>query len=152
MENYIVKQGDTLQDVAKLFNIAAYEIIRANSLTAPYKLEEGTSLTIPTGRFNIFNYYTVKKGDTLYRIATDNNITVDLLAAINGLDKDEYIYPNQTILVPKPEVEIYITKEGDTLEDLTNKFNSSIEDIIYSNNNIYLLSDQLLVNYKNLQS
>jgi len=145
MENYIVKKGDTLEGIASYYSIPAFEIIKANSLEAPYTLIEGTSLTIPTGRFNIFDYYTVKAGDTLYAIATRYSTTPELLAAINGIEVNDYIYPNQTLLVPKTDVDIYITKQGDTLESLAKTFDTTISDIIYSNNGIYLLPEQLLV-------
>lgn len=145
MENYIVKKGDTLEGIASFYSIPAFEIIKANSLEAPYMLLEGTSLTIPTGKFNIFDYYTVMNGDTLYSIANRYKTTPNLIASINGIDVNEYIYPNQTLLVPKGDVGIYITKQGDTLEGVAKMFDTSITDIIYSNNGIYLLPEQLLV-------
>lgn len=145
MENYIVKKGDTLEGIASFYSIPAFEIIKANSLEAPYMLLEGTSLTIPTGKFNIFDYYTVMNGDTLYSIANRYKTTPNLIASINGIDVNEYIYPNQTLLVPKGDVGIYITKQGDTLEEVAKMFDTSITDIIYSNNGIYLLPEQLLV-------
>ncbi len=148
MDIYIVEKGDTIESIGRNYNIPVIEIIKANNLQAPYLLKEGQSLTIPTGLYNIFNYYTVKKGDTLYEIAGKNNITVDLLANVNGLDKDEYIYEGQTILVPKTDVNLYITKTGDTIEDVAEYFKAPATDIIYSNNSIYLLPGQLII-YRN---
>ncbi len=145
MDIYVVSKGDTIESIGRKYNIPVIEIIQANNLVAPYLLQEGQSLTIPTGLYNIFNYYVVKKGDSLYEIARDNGISVDLLTQINGLDKDEYIYEGQTILIPKSDVVLYITKTGDTIETLSEFFNASSSDIIYSNNNIYLLPGQLIV-------
>lgn len=145
MDIYVVVKGDTIESIGRKYNIPVIEIIQANNLVAPYILQEGQSLTIPTGLYNIFNYYVVKKGDTLYEIGKDNDISVDLLTQINGLDKDEYIYEGQTILIPKSDVVLYITKTGDTIETLSEFFNASSSDIIYSNNSIYLLPGQLIV-------
>ena len=92
MDSYIVEKGDTIESIGRKFNIPVIEIIRANNLKAPYLLTEGQSLTIPTGLYNIFNYYTVKKGDNLYDIAKTYDTTVDILAQINGQDKEDYIY------------------------------------------------------------
>ena len=39
----------------------------------------------PPGQDNIINMYTIKKGDTLYSIAKNNNTTVDKLMEINNL-------------------------------------------------------------------
>lgn len=145
METYIVKRGDTLESIASLYNIPAVEIIKANNIQAPYLLMEGQALNIPTGVFSIFNYYTVKKGDTLYKIASMYQTTPSTLAAINGLQENEYIYENQTLLVPKPNISTYITKETDTISSVANYFNTTPEAVIYSNKDIYLLPDQLLI-------
>ena len=145
MEIYIVKRGDTLEDISNLYNIPRAEIIRINNLSAPYTLIEGQTLNIPTGMFNIFNYYTVKQNDTLYKIAQSNNIDIDTLAAINGLENKDYIYTNQMLLIPKPNLSVYITKESDTMASVADHFKTSQESITYSNKDIYLLPEQLIV-------
>ena len=145
MDIYIVEKGDTLENIGRKFSIPVIEIIKANNLKAPYLLVEGESLTIPTSLYNIFNYYTVKKGDSLYEIANANGITVDLLAGVNGINPNDYIYEGQTILVPKQDVELYITKTGDTIETISEFFSAPSADVIYSNNNIYLLPGQLII-------
>ena len=48
-----------------------------------------------------YEYYTIKRGDNLYQIAKNYNVNPSLLAALNGLDLNEFIYPNQVIMVPK---------------------------------------------------
>ncbi len=64
---------------------------------------------------------------------------------INGLDKDDYIYPNQVISVPKNGVKYYIVQDNDTLMNIANKLNTSVYDIINQNNQLYLQKDQLIV-------
>lgn len=145
MDIYIVEKGDTIESIGRKYNIPVIEIIKANNLKVPYLLNEGDSLTIPTGLYNIFDYYVVKKGDNLYEIAQKNNISLDLLLGVNGLDKDEYIYEGQTILIPKSDVKLYITKTGDTIESVSDFFKAPGVDIIYSNNSIYLLPGQLII-------
>ena len=145
MDIYIVEKGDTIESIGRKYNIPVIEIIKANNLKAPYLLNEGDSLTIPTGLYNIFDYYVVKKGDNLCEIAQKNNISLDLLLGVNGLDKDEYIYEGQTILIPKSDVKLYITKTGDTIESVSDFFKAPGVDIIYSNNSIYLLPGQLII-------
>ena len=149
MEIYIVKQGDTLENIASLYNVSVNDIIKANNLKMPFNLEPGTALNIPLGVTNIFDYYTILKGDTLYSVAKKNNVTVNILSAINGLDPREYIYPGQTILVPKKGVSVYITTMGDTIQNIARYFNTTVANLSYNNNNIYLLPDQLIV-YRNM--
>lgn len=145
MEIYIVRQGDTLESIASFYNIPASEIIRANNLQYPYTLTTDMALNIPVSITNIFDYYNIKQGDTLYSIAEKNNISVNNLSSINGLDVNEYIYPGQTILIPKPNVVTYITSMGDTLTKVAEFFNTTKQDIINNNSNIYLLPEQLIV-------
>ena len=128
-----------------MYNIAVSELIKANNSTNPYALIPGSILNIPLGRPNIFNYYTVLAGDTLYKISQEANISVDLLTQLNGLKKDEYIYPGQTLLIPKDDVLIYVTKEGDTMNTVGDYFKTYPQNILYSNNDIYLLPGQLIV-------
>ena len=145
MEIYIVRQGDTLESIASFYNIPTSEIIRANNLQYPYTLTTDMALNIPVSIINIFDYYNIKQGDTLYSIAEKNNISVNNLSSINGLDVNEYIYPGQTILIPKPNVVTYITSMGDTLTKVAEFFNTTKQDIINNNSNIYLLPEQLSV-------
>lgn len=145
MEIYIVKSGDTLESVANSFNIPASEIVKANSLVFPYNLQANQSLNIPTGITNIFDYYPIEKNDTLYSIASKNNISVNTLAEINGLDLNEYIYPGQTLLIPKKGIKTYITNMGDTIQSVAKMFNTIPQTLIFNNSNMYLLPDQLIV-------
>ena len=145
MDIYIVEQGDTIESIGRKYNIPVIEIIKANNLRPPYLLTIGQSLTIPTNLYNIFNYYVVKKGDTLYSIAENESTTVDLIAGVNGINPNDYIYEGQTILIPKQDVELYITKTGDTIDTLSQHFSADSIDVIYSNNDIYLLPGQLII-------
>lgn len=101
-----------------------------------------------TTKKDYFDYYIVEKGDTLYRIGREYNINPDLLAALNGLELDDYIYPNQEILIPKNGYSYYITAEGDTIDEIIKVFNSNLNKFMDENETIYLMAGQLLVNKK----
>lgn len=145
MEIYIVKENDTLENIANLYNVPAAEIIKANNLVYPYTLKVGQALNIPTSMSNIFDYYVIEKNDTLYSIANRNKIDVNVLAAINGLDLNDYIYPGQTLLIPKEGITTYITKMGDTIQSVARALNTIPQGLVFNNNSIYLLPDQLIV-------
>lgn len=91
-----------------------------------------------------YTYYVIKSGDTLYKIAKDYNLNPKLIAELNGLKYDEYIYPNQTIILPKKGVQYYITKEGDTLKSVVNIFGANKEELVNQNETIYLLDGQMI--------
>lgn len=96
------------------------------------------------------DYYTIKKGDNLYQISQKYNVNLSLLAILNGLNIDDYIYPDQVIMIPKNNYAYYITKEGDTLELVANTFNTDIMNLLKKNPTIYLQEGQLIVNKINL--
>lgn len=96
-----------------------------------------------------FDYYKIEKGDTLYKIARMYNINPMLLASLNGLDMNDYIYPDQVLLIPKSDYSYYITKSGDTLEGVAKTFGISQDKVMANNNVLYLLEGQMIVNKKN---
>ena len=67
-----------------------------------------------------------------------------MLAELNGLKIDDYIYPGQVILIPKKNVSYYITKEGDTLKNVSDVFDVSQDELINQNKTIYLLEGQMI--------
>ena len=93
-----------------------------------------------------FQYYKIESGDSLYKIAKKYNVNPNLLANLNGLDMDDYIYPNQKIMIPKSGYSFYITKDGDTLSTVADKFKRSISELTSMNGTIYLLPGQLMIN------
>lgn len=91
-----------------------------------------------------YTYYTVNEGDTLYEISRKFNVNPKLVAELNGLDVNEYIYPMQVLIIPKKGIQYYITKENDTLKTVSNIFNVKENDIVSENKSIYLLPGQMI--------
>ncbi len=144
-DKYLIKQGDSLSSIAKKFNTKEKIILDLNNIPFPDMLRAGKEIIVPINKEKYFEYYTIKKGDSLYGIAREYNINPDLLALLNGLNSEDYIYPNQEILIPKSNYSYYVTKEGDTLDIVTSKFNVSHKEFLDNNDVIYLLPGQLLV-------
>ncbi len=91
-----------------------------------------------------YDIYEIKKGDTLYKISKEFNVNTKLLAELNGLKLDDYIYTGDTVLIPKKDVSYYITKDGDTLYTVSKIFNVSEKDLVDQNKTIYLLPEQMI--------
>lgn len=142
---YQIKNNDTLASIALMFNTDENTLMELNDIE---KAIPGMTIVVPN-EFEIwYKTYVIKPNDSLYSIALANNVSLKDLVAINGLDKDSYIYPNQEILIPKENVQIYITKAGDTLSSVARDMNETIDSLIKQNGKIYLLEDQLIINKK----
>lgn len=99
---YTIKDGDTLWDLAKKFGTTTSAIRRANKMGAHDKLYAGQTLTIPGGESSSGGgfWYTIKRGDTLSRIAARYGINLNSLKASNrSIDPDRLIV-GQRILIP----------------------------------------------------
>jgi len=142
---YTIQNGDTIESIANKYNITPYILYQINGYNAGYELVPGNNIIVPKTSSVYFDYYTIRKGDNLYKIAKKYDVDYNILALINGLEIDDYIYPNQVIAVPKNGVKYYVVKENDTLLDISNNLNTNINDILNQNNELYLLPDQLIV-------
>lgn len=144
---YIIKDGDSLESIANRYNYDVKELQKINKLYYNGALRIGTEILIPNSE-KYFNIYVIEKGDSLYAIARKYNVNPSLLAAMNGLKSEDYIYPGQEIMIPKSDYSYYVTAEGDTLDIVAKAFNKSKESLITENTTIYLLPDQLIVSKK----
>ena len=138
---YTVKKGDNLYAIAKKYNTTVDNLKQLNNLTTN-NLSIGQTLKLPTkaGTAIPTNIYTVKAGDTLYRIATQNNTTVDILKKLNNLTTNTLTIGQVLILPPTEIIEIptttttYTVKSGDTLYSIAKKYNTTVEKIKQLNN------------------
>ena len=144
-DKYLIKPNDNLQSIANKFNTKPEVIMDINNIYFPDELRVGMEIVVPKNKEKYFNYYTIEAGDSLYKIAQKYNINPTLLASLNGLNMDDYIYPNQEILIPKSGYSYYITAEGDTLDTVADMFKIPKLDLLNQNETIYLLKDQVLV-------
>ena len=86
---YVVKNGDTLWSISRIFNVSIDDIKNKNNLTSDI-LTVGSVLTIPTGieTANDIIVYTVKRGDSLWKLARDYNTTINDIKQLNNLKSD----------------------------------------------------------------
>ena len=156
---YTVKKGDSLYSIANKYNTTVQAIINLNYLKSN-NLSIGQILRIPetyTPESDMvlpeFTNYTVKKGDNLYSIARNYNISVDTIIKDNNLIGNNlsigqvlkirignneiieqcfgeaYTPPSNTISTTN-----YIVRKGDNLYSIANRFNTSVTAIMNLNN------------------
>lgn len=116
-EAYTVEKGDTLYGISKRFGVSVDKICSTNGMDKNSVLKIGQVLDIPTeqnpGTVSTapvaekkFEIYTVKKGDTLFRIALGYNLTVDTVANYNSIDGNMALKVGQEIKIPLTDSEI----------------------------------------------
>ena len=143
-QTYTVKPGDTLYGISNQYGVSVTELAELNGIKGS-SLAVGTVLKIPTSSGvnpnNMF-MYTVKNGDTLYKIATKYNTTPQKIIDLNYL-KSTNITPGQVLRIPEtytkeedmylPNYTNYIVKKGDTLYSIAKANNISVDTLIKDN-------------------
>lgn len=97
MELYVVRNGDTIHQIARRYSTPAEDIISANQLQSPDVLSVGQALIIPSHETR----RTVRRGDTLYSIARSYGVSLPCLLAANPQIADpNRVYPGQAVVIP----------------------------------------------------
>ena len=143
-QTYTVKPGDTLYGISNQYGVSVTDLAELNGIKGS-NLAVGTVLKIPTSSGvnpnNMF-MYTVKSGDTLYKIATKYNTTPQKIIDLNYLPNTN-IVPGQVLRIPEtytkeedmylPNYTNYIVKKGDTLYSIAKANNISVDTLIKDN-------------------
>ena len=146
---YTVAKGDSLYQIAKKYNTTVDELKKLNNLSSN-NLTIGMKLKIPVSSSTTNNEetpsstktytYQVKKGDTLYQIAKNNNTTVDAIKKLNNLSSNTLTIgsiiklPSSNTSSNTSEENIYIVKSGDTLYQIAKNNNTTVDAIKKLNN------------------
>ena len=94
-KSVVVRQGETVFDIAELYRTPVRALIEVNGLQPPYALTPGSRLTLPTALA-----YTVQEGDTLFGIARRFNVDPRSLANLNDITLDTAMTRGRSIALP----------------------------------------------------
>lgn len=141
---YQIQAGDTLDTIANKVGTTKQILLTINGL-ADTNIFPGNYIVIPMNVNLPFTTYTVKKGDNIYEIAREYGVDYETLLEINGLNKNDYIYPDQEIIIPNKSFNVYVTRDNDSLATVAAKLGANQVDLIRDNATIYLLPEQLIL-------
>ena len=154
-QTYIVQSGDNLYSIANKFNTTVENLKKINNLTSnSLSIGQILKLDIPTTEENI---YVVKKGDSLYSIASKYDTTVNELKQLNNLSSN-LLSVGQKIKLPNKKIlsgNIYVVKKGDSLYSIANKYNLTVNELKQLNNlssNLLSIGQQLQLPDTNIQN
>lgn len=133
-----VKKGDNIIRLAKKYNMEFSDIVELNNLKKPYNIYIGQKLKVfdNTDKED-YKVITVKKGDTLLRIALKYDMSLREVSTINNIEPPYNVYIGQKIKIPNSKTELpefYTVEIGDNLYGISRKTGISVEQLIKNNN------------------
>lgn len=118
-DDYPVRSGDTIYSIAWKYELDPFELARWNNLSTPYRIFPGQRLQMKPGGNNQASpssqthskrttasppdVITVRKGDSLYVIGKQYDLSIRHLASINGLKSPYIIVPGQKLRLSAPK-------------------------------------------------
>jgi len=162
---YKVVRGDTLWGIARKNGVSLSNLLNANpSMDKSGRLSIGQEIMIPSGgsisetaavivptgtadESSSSGTYVVKAGDSLSRIARNNQVSLAALMQINGMSSSSIIRPGQTLLLPETSSALstttpvvvpagattHIVKKGENLTRISSIYGVSIKQIMALN-------------------
>jgi len=137
-EEYTVKNGDTISDIARLYGVSTSSVLAANSMSSGDRIYPGQKLKISGGAAAAAVEYTVRRGDTVYDIAGKYGVSTSAVLAANCMGPRDPIYPGEKIKIPaggvgKNEVIVHSVSRGDTITSIAKKYGASSSDVLKEN-------------------
>jgi membrane-bound lytic murein transglycosylase D len=160
--NHTVKRGETLSVVAKKYGASISELASANNVDPKKPLKAGQSLIIPIGgsapkpvqtatktqtastTAKRTETYTVRKGDTLNKIATRFKVSVANLKSWNKLSSNRVAVgrklivakpvptqtATQTASLPEQHRVVHQVRQGETLDKIATLYKTTVDAIL----------------------
>jgi LysM repeat protein len=97
---YVVREGDTISEIAKMFDVTVNTIKWGNDLSSNTLKTGQTLVILPISGVK----HTVSKGDTLASVAKKYKGDIDEIIAYNNLEKGSSLAVGSVIIVPDGEV------------------------------------------------
>ena len=92
---HVVKKGDTLYKLSKIYKVKLSEIISANPYINVYNMQPGDEVCIPVIEEEDFLIYSVKEGDTFEDVLKNTGVSPNDLFKFNP---DKICRPSEIIL------------------------------------------------------
>lgn len=143
---YVVQNGDSLWKIANMYGTTVDTLKSLNGLTSN-NLTVGQILEVPGSSSSTSGTYTVKSGDSLWKIANQYGLTVAELKSLNGLTSDN-LSIGQVLKVSNSSSSssgfsnTYTVKSGDSLWKIANQYGLTVAELKSLNE---LTSDNLSV-------
>lgn len=152
---YTIQRGDTLWAIARRYGTTVDEIASINNISNPNLIYPGQIIQILSnstiaggetqGTGSII--YTVKRGDSLYRIARAYGVTINQIVSLNNIQNPNLIYPGQKLRITSismpnftrtnnfnGDYRYYRVRRGDTLYRIARYYGVTVDYLVSLNN------------------
>ncbi|WP_082233199.1 LysM peptidoglycan-binding domain-containing protein [Halobacillus massiliensis] len=124
---HVVKQGETLWQIAQAYGVNINQIIYLNQPASPDILVIGQALVIP----NPIREYVVTPGDNLWAVSQRFGVSINDLAQANNIADPSRITTGEMLIIPYFR---YRVQQGDTLTNIAQRVGISASQIAEANN------------------
>lgn len=148
---YVVKKGDTLEKIAIRHRTTVGELTKINAVKRGGNIIIGRKLKVPLepaegeeSSAPVLTTYTVRKGDSLDRIAKKHHMSVAALLILNDLQPEDPLHVNRRLKVyavgrdndrkelpagTRRDLVLYRVCKGDSLERIATKHHMSVAEL-----------------------
>lgn len=137
--DYRVQAGDSLSGIGAQFGASVEELANVNGIGNPDVIYAGQVIRVPVGG-TTHDQYRIQTGDTLGGIAARYGVTVDALAAMNGITNPDFIRAGSFLDIPHsgapvftPAEEWVTAQSGDSLSAIAAAHGTTVEALVSLN-------------------
>jgi LysM repeat protein len=151
-EQYVVKPGETLSEIAERHGVSTSTLMQLNGIRNADLVESGSRLRLPSSQPSAEarsgrGTYTVKPGETLSEIAESRGISLRRLMDLNGIQKADQVEAGSRLLLPggtssstaaKPaavnrNAREHVVQPGETLSGIADRYRIPMSRLVASN-------------------
>lgn len=146
-KEYVVKSGDTMSTIAVANGVSVDNIVKANELKNPNRLADKQILLIPNNSDAVdatleavlmrkarvvaaqekispvkVTAYVIAAGDSLWTVASSQNLEIDTLYGCNNLKNPDMLRPGATLRIPDQDGIFYKVAKGETLDKIAKSY------------------------------
>jgi len=151
-EQYVVKPGETLSEIAERHGVSTSTLMQLNGIRNADLVESGSRLRLPSSQPSAEarsgrGTYTVKPGETLSEIAESRGISLRRLMDLNGIQQADQVEAGSRLLLPggsssstaaKPaavnrNAREHVVQPGETLSGIADRYGIPMSRLVASN-------------------
>lgn len=139
---HLIRPGETLSEIAARYGTTVQVLAELNSIADPDYILAGSELRISEASSVTARRHRVQNGETLTEIAREYGVTVEAIAAANGLADPDVVLAGAELTIPtksevpasgQPESLIHVVAPGETLSAIARRYGLDVSALLQAN-------------------